>query len=57
MNYAYRNDRASALQWLGRSYRERELKLGIEIVGESLFRNLWGEPEYKNLLRTLKLPN
>jgi len=56
MNYSYRSDRASALQWLDRAYRQREIGLGIEIVGESMFRNVANDPGYKNLLRKMNLP-
>jgi adenylate cyclase len=56
MNYAYRNDRALALQWLDRAYKEKDMKLGIEIVGERLFANLADDPGYKSLLRKMNLP-
>jgi TolB-like protein/Flp pilus assembly protein TadD len=56
MNYAYRNDRARALQWLNRAYEQKEIKLAIEIVGESLFRNVADDPAYKGLLRKMNLP-
>jgi TolB-like protein/tetratricopeptide (TPR) repeat protein len=55
-NYAYRNDRARALQWLNRAYEQREAKVAIEIVGESLFKNVADDPAYKALLRKLNLP-
>jgi TolB-like protein/lipoprotein NlpI len=55
-NYACRNDRARALQWLNRAYDQREAKVAIEIVGESLFRNVADDPAYKALLRKLNLP-
>jgi len=55
-NYAYRNDRARALQWLNRAYDQREAKVAIEIVGESLFKNVADDPAYKALLRKLNLP-
>jgi TolB-like protein len=57
MNHAYRGDRVSALQWLDRAYRQREISIGIEIVGEPMFRNLADDPTYKSLLRTLQLPD
>lgn len=56
MNYAYRNDRPHALQWLNRAYKQKEIKLAIEIVGESLFRNVADDPAYKDLLRKMNLP-
>jgi len=55
-NYAYRNDRARALQWLNRAYDQRDAKVAIEIVGESLFKNVADDPAYKALLRKLNLP-
>ena len=55
-NYAYRNDRARAMQWLNRAYDQREAKVAIEIVGESLFRNVADDPAYKALLHKLNLP-
>jgi len=55
-NYAYRNDRARALHWLNRAYEQREAKVAIEIVGESLFKNVADDPAYKALLRRLNLP-
>jgi hypothetical protein len=55
-NYSYRNDRARALQWLNRAYDQREAKVAIEIVGESLFRNVADDPAYKALLRKMNLP-
>jgi hypothetical protein len=56
MNYAYRNDRARAFQWLNRAYEQKEMKLAIEIVGEALFRNVADDPAYKGLLRKMNLP-
>lgn len=57
MNYAYRNDRARALQWLNRAYEQKEMKLAIEIVGERLFRNVTDDPAYKGFLRKMNLPD
>ena len=56
MNYAYRNDRASALKWLSRAYDQRDAKLAIEIVGEPLFGNVANDPAFKSILRKLNLP-
>jgi TolB-like protein/Tfp pilus assembly protein PilF len=56
MNYAYRDDHPSALQWLDRAYRQREFNMGIEIVGESMFKNVANDPGYKSLLRKMNLP-
>ena len=53
--YAYAHDRDQAMQWLERAYAQRDTGL-IEIVGEPLLRNLWGDPRYNAFLRKMKLP-
>ena len=55
MSYAYRGDRELAFQWLDRARLQRDSSL-VEIVGEPLFKNLFGDPRYKAFLRTMNLP-
>jgi hypothetical protein len=55
MNYAYRNDRDLAIQWLERAYNQKNVGF-VEIVGEPLFRNIAGDARFKALLRKIDLP-
>ena len=55
MSYAYRGDRDLAFQWLDRAYLQRDSNL-VEIVGDRLFKNLFGDPRYKTFLRKMNLP-
>jgi hypothetical protein len=55
MNYAYRNDRDLALQWLDRAYQQKDPSL-VEIVGEPLFKNLATDPRFIAFLRKMNLP-
>ena len=55
LTYAYRGDRNRALGWLERAYRQKDAGLP-EIVGEPLFGNLAGNPDYKAFLRKMNLP-
>jgi adenylate cyclase len=54
MNYAYRDDRDLALQWLERAYKQRDSGF-VEIVGEWLFKNLAADPRYKAFLQKMNL--
>ena len=53
--YAYRGDRDSAMQWLERAYKQKDVALG-EIVGEPLFKSMADDPRFKAFLRKMKLP-
>jgi TolB-like protein len=55
LNYAYRNDRDLALQWLDRAYKQKDASL-VEIAGEPLFKNLANDPRYKAFRRKMNLP-
>ncbi len=55
MNYAYRDDRDHAIEWLERAYQSKDSGL-VEIVGDPSFRNLAGDPRYKAFLRKMNLP-
>jgi TolB-like protein/Tfp pilus assembly protein PilF len=55
MSYAYRGDRDLAFQWLDRAYLQRDSSL-VEIVGDPLFKNLFGDPRHKTFLRKMNLP-
>jgi tetratricopeptide (TPR) repeat protein len=55
MNYAYRNNRNLALQWLERAYKQKDGGF-VEIIGEPLFRNLASDPRFKAFLRKMNLP-
>jgi len=55
MTYAYRGDRDHALQWLERSYAQKNIYLR-EILGEPLLKNLANDPRYKAFLRKMNLP-
>ena len=55
MNYAYRNDRDLAMQWLDRAYAQKDASL-VEIVGEPLFNNLANDPRYVAFLRKMNMP-
>ena len=54
-NYAQRGDYDRALHWLDRAYETRDTSL-VEIVGETLFKNLADEPRFKAFLRKMNLP-
>jgi hypothetical protein len=54
MNYACRNDRNLALQWLDRAYKQKDASL-VEIVGEPLFKNLPADPRYRAFPRKMNL--
>jgi adenylate cyclase len=56
MNYAYRDDHDLALHWLERAYQQKDTGF-VEIVGESLFKNLANDPRYKAFLRKMNLPD
>jgi TolB-like protein len=56
MNYAYRDDHELALQWLQRAYKQKEIAVFVEIVGEPMFKNLANDPRYKTFLRKMNLP-
>jgi tetratricopeptide (TPR) repeat protein len=55
MNYAYRNDRDRALQWLERAYKQKDNGF-VEIVGEPLFKNLKDDSRFKAFLKKMTLP-
>jgi hypothetical protein len=56
MNYAYRDDHDLALQWLESAYQQKDAGF-VEILGESLFKNLANDPRYKAFLRKMNLPD
>jgi len=56
MTYAHRGDHDRAIQWLERSYEQRDPGLP-EIVGEHLFSGMANDPRFKAFLRKLKLLN
>lgn len=55
MNYAYRNDRDLALQWLERAYKQKDIGF-VEIVSEPLFKNLANDSRFKAFLKKMNLP-
>ena len=53
--YAWRNERAQALDWLERAYRQRDG--GLEgIKTDPLLSNVRTEPRYRALLQKMNLP-
>jgi hypothetical protein len=39
-----------------RAYKQKEVQIFIEIVGEAMVKNLANDPRYKAVLRKLNLP-
>jgi tetratricopeptide (TPR) repeat protein len=56
INYAYRNEKELALQWLERARAQRDEGL-IEMLGEPLLNNISAEPRFHAILREMKLPD
>jgi TolB-like protein/Flp pilus assembly protein TadD len=56
VNYAYRDERDLAFQWLDRAYRQRDTSL-IELMGEPLFKNIKGDPRYKAFMKKMNFPD
>jgi hypothetical protein len=52
--YAVRGEKGRAFEWLDRAYQARDHLYLIK--GNLLFKNLWGDPHYKALLRKMNLP-
>jgi hypothetical protein len=57
MNHANRDDHDLALQWLERVYKQKEISVFIEIVGEPLFKNLATDSRFRAFLRKMNLPD
>jgi TolB-like protein/Flp pilus assembly protein TadD len=55
VNYAYRDERDLAFQWLDRAYKQRDTSL-LELLGEPLFKNIASDPRYKAFLKKVNLP-
>jgi len=53
--YAYAGDKDRAMLWLERAYDQKDGGL-VDIVGEPLLKNLWGDPRYQAFMRKMKLP-
>ena len=53
--YAYAGDKDRAMQWLERAYDQKDTGL-VDIVGEPLLKNIWGDPRYQAFMRKMKLP-
>jgi serine/threonine-protein kinase len=53
--YAWRGEKNSAFEWLERAYAQRDGGLA-DIKIDPLLDSLRGDPRYKALLRTMKLP-
>jgi len=53
--YAYRGEADSAFTWLERAYLQREWDL-YWLKGDTLLKNLEGDPRYKAFLRRMNLP-
>jgi len=56
LNYAYRNDKEPAVQWLNRAYVQRDLGL-LLMNNEPLLRNVVGDTRVQALRRKLNLPD
>ena len=54
-NYAYRNDKDKAFEWLERAYRQRDAGC-IGVKGDPLMRNIFKDPRYTAFLKKMKLP-
>ena len=54
-NYAYRNEKDLAFQWLDRAYAQRESTLASDMPGDPLLANITDDPRYHALLRKMKL--
>ena len=54
--YAYRGDLDQAFQWLDRAVASRDINLGHRLKYDPIFDKLRGEPRYKELLRSMNLP-
>jgi tetratricopeptide (TPR) repeat protein len=53
--YAFRNEPDEAFKWLERAYAQKDARLPF-IKGESLLKNIEGDPRYKAFLRKMNLP-
>jgi hypothetical protein len=53
--HAYRGEADAAFMWLDRAYLQRESGL-YWLKGDTLLRNLEGDPRYKAFLRRMNLP-
>jgi TolB-like protein/cytochrome c-type biogenesis protein CcmH/NrfG len=53
VNFAYRNEKEFALQWIERAYIQRESSLASEIKGEPLIDSIRDDPRFQALLRKL----
>ena len=54
--YAYAGDKDRALLWLERAYAQKDTGL-VDLLGEVLFRNIWGDPRYRAIMLKMKLPD
>jgi tetratricopeptide (TPR) repeat protein len=55
--YAYRGDLDRAFQWLDRAIASRDINLGHRLKYDPVFAPLRGQARYKELLRSMNLPN
>jgi TolB-like protein len=55
--YAYRSDLDQAFQWLDRAVAARDINLGHRLKYDPIFGPLRGDPRYKDLLRSMNLPD
>jgi tetratricopeptide (TPR) repeat protein len=53
--YAFRGEKDPAFEWLDRAYEMRDEDLFL-IKGDPLFKNLEGDPRYKDFLHKMNLP-
>jgi serine/threonine-protein kinase len=54
-NFAYRNEREPAFEWLDRAYAQREGTLATDMTGDPALDKIANDPRYKALLRKMNL--
>jgi len=53
--YAFRGEQELAIQWLQRAHRQKDICM-VELVGEPLFKDLFSDARFTEILRNTNLP-
>ncbi len=54
--YAFRGQSDEAMRWLERAYAQKDPYLSYSIKGDTLLKNIAGDPRYEAILRKMNLP-
>lgn len=54
--YAFRGQSDEAIHWLERAYAQKDPYLSYSIKGDTLLKNIAGDPRYEAILRKMNLP-